>query len=366
MNFSFRSLVIVVSIGLALFLGYNAIGWWQPKRPSVFSQSDHYRPWIERLRKEKELPIGYVPWYFPFSYHRTTRSAQGLETGAPSGFSVEFSQALGKAMGESLGIKDLSVRLVPMLLPDIPDQPFPAIINREVAFECTASLDSPDIPKALDRSSPFFVSGLHIFSPLYALVRHAQSLRGRAVLVHEGALQHFIDRRLNEEMHLEVGINPYPIIQYVTVLLEQRQGLAMVGDALRIFNLAYALPQGKIEEYAASGYFGEVGYACTFLKGEEELKTVLNRAIAKTLADENYQRMYARWFVMPAPDINTHLNYPMPQGLQTLIEKNGGTINRTMAGLDAIIPTPPNAPMPKDSPSLSPKAKALPKKAKLP
>jgi ABC-type amino acid transport substrate-binding protein len=315
-----RRLTIALLALLALI-----VSWWihpshfginPPAGISVFDQSHTYRPWLERIRHEKVVPVGIVPWHFPFSF------SQGKEAG--KGFSVAFTQLLVVQLGHEMGIENLTAIERPMLLPDSPDKPFPALASRDVAFECNTSLQSAFHPSSIIHSSPFFVSGVHAFALRQHPITKPEDLRGKSVLVQEWAFQHEAERLLNEKFSLEVGTIPYPILQYAPVLLEERKAYAMVGDALRIFNLAYASSQ--MNRFGVGGQFGELAYVCTLLSSEVALRDILNRAITKVLASPAYQTNYQTWFLSPLEDIGYALQYPMPQGLQQLIKDSGGTI----------------------------------------
>lgn len=320
-------------LGLALWIHPTHFGL-IPASPTVFADSQHFKPWVDRIRKSGVVPVGMVQWFYPFSYRQGKQ--QPLQ-----GFSVELTQKLVTALGEEMGVPNLKLESTPINLAEAPDQPLPAIIDREVAFECNATLAEADYPKAIIPSDPFFVSSVHIMSSVQRPVRHLEEVRGKSLLGQEGVFQRWAEKRMNDDLHLDVSITPYPILQYATVLADQGQGYAIIGDALRLFNLIYAIPPEDSLKWGVGTYVGDVRYACTMLESEIELQGYLNKAIAKVLADESYQLLYFRWFIDKQPDTNITLNYPMPKALQALIQHHGGKINESLIGINIQQPSPP-------------------------
>ena len=324
---SFMIAISIAVLAFAIWIHPSHFGLNKHFSHSVFQKSKLYQPWLARIRQERVIPVGFVPWFYPFSY-RENQSAQG--------FSVQFTERVVDVLGEELGIPNLTTQWKPMALPKAPDLPYPALANREVAFECNTTLALADHPTSTILTDPFFISGIHVLSPRDRAVRSTDDVRGKSLLGQEGAFQRFVDHRLNAELGLEIGITPYPILQYATVLISENKAYAIVGDALRLFNLSYALPNNGIAQWVASLDLGEVGYACSLLAGESELRDVLNRAIYKILAEESYQRFYYRWFINEHPQTRIRLNYPMPEGLRSLLQKQGATLSGKLIGDDLL------------------------------
>lgn len=309
----FAALALLL-LGISAWLHPQHFGLWGQSGQTLFHQAPQFKPWLTRIRHDKVVPVGYVPWFFPFSYSR-----QG---GAPQGFSVELTALVVKELGKTLAIPELKAQFVPMSLPEAVDQPLPALADHDVAFECTASLDLPDHPPALILSEPFFISSVHFMSNVAKPVRKNEQVRGKLLLAQEGSFQRWADHRLNDELALNTTLTPYPILQYATVLAEQGQGYAIVGDALRLFSVFYALQTGGSDNWRLGGDVGELGYACAMLASEKELQGLINQALTKVLASDDYQNIYQKWFVVQQEESQMTLNYPMPKGLMELIQKN--------------------------------------------
>lgn len=279
---------------------------------------------LAKIKSEKVVPIGYVPWYFPFTYSDTNTP--------PSGFSLEFSKMLAKVMAEKIGVSILVPKIIPMNINPNFDFGFPSIINREVAFECGTTLDIAEKPQGVIFSKPYFVSSIHVLSKKVQPVTKIDDLRNHLFLAHEGLFLQYLQRTLNDEMKLNVGLLPVGIIQEAGINLDEGKALGVIGDALRVFNLIYALSNPN--DYALGvNTLPEVSYVCTMPEGEVELKKVIDESITEVLKSEDYQRLYYRWFLLPTKDLNISLDYPMPKGLQQLIIKSGGNINPELTGI---------------------------------
>lgn len=325
-----------------IFLVIKVVVWSVPT--SVFNRLDLYKPWSERIRDKGILPVGTIRWYYPFSYARGNS--------APMGFSAEFTRLLADKIAKRWDINHLQLQEIYMQLPEVEGALYPAIANRQVAMECNATLNLSDHPQGMMLSAPFFVSSVHVLSSVDHPLRTINDIRDKLLISHEGAFMRWADNRLNRELGLSIGLLPAPIIQSTAIMLDEKKAIGAVGDALRLFNVLYAVPDANIW-VAGVDSLGEVSYACSMLAGEIELKKVVDESIAEILQSEDYQRLYYRWFLAPQPDWDMNLHYPMPKGLVNLIESHGGKVDAFLAGfagdsrppqMSPLLPEMPKAP----------------------
>lgn len=307
----YLTLFLLVAVVILIYFSFN-------NSNTVINNSLISKNLVEKIKKDQIVTVGYIPWYFPFSYSDQQNS--------PAGFSVEFTKMLVDKMNNNLGLRYLQTKFVPMTINEDYRRTYPALANKEVMFECNTTLDLPQKPIGVIFSKPFFVSSVHILSPKAQPIKTLAEVQDKLLLAHEGFFQQLMLKVMNEELKLNVGIQAVPIIQETGIRLIDGVGVGIVGDAFRLFNVLYALPNPE-EFVAGVRPITEVSYVCSMPEGALELQKIINNAITDVLADENYQRMYQRWFITQTRDLNIALSFPMADGMKKIINSAGGKIN---------------------------------------
>ena len=313
---SFITIAVFLFVAVPQVSANSIVDWLFPKKN-----------WLEKIKADRIIPVGYIEDFYPFSYSTTTIS--------PSGFSVEFTKMLVAKIDEKIRFRSIIPKFKIISNNSVYSSSYPEIRNKEIAIECNASLALSQKHPDVIFSKPFFISTIHVLSKRNQQVRNLQAMKNKLFLAQGNEFQEYLEQRLNNELKLNIGIVPTNSIQEAGIKLDQREAIGIIGDALRIFNIIYALPDP--ENYAVNAKsLGEIAYVCILLAQETELKEIVNSSIDEILKSEEYQKLYYRWFIQPAKDLNIALNYPMPNALQELIIKTNGNINPKLTGLDLL------------------------------
>jgi polar amino acid transport system substrate-binding protein len=197
--------------------------------------------------------------------------------GKRTGFDIELTEALAKAMGKRIAWTDIDFKGL-----------IPAVLSGRADAAVSAIYITPERKKAVDFTDSYYAGGLVVLTKKDSSVKTLKDLDGKRVTVQVGTksvnylqehypLVHRVEVEKNQEMFnlVEIGradaaVTGRPAAQYY---VRARPGLRVVEPAL------------TTEEYGIA-----------VRRDQPELTKALNAALDKIKADGTYDQILKKWF----------------------------------------------------------------------
>lgn len=228
--------------------------------------------------KKKSIKVGTNPNFAPFEYLD--------EKGKMVGFDIDLAEALGKAMGVEIEIKNMAF-----------DGLIPALQTGNIDMAITGMTITEERKKSIQFSEPYYKSGLAIVVlKENDSIQHAADLAGKKLAVQIGTTGSLVASEIQDakvtdfnntpETFMELKnkgvdavINDLPVVQYF-LKTEEGKDFKQVGPLLKT-------------EYVGIGIDPK----------QKELAKEVNAALAKLKENGEYEKIYLKWFGVK-PDLH--------------------------------------------------------------
>lgn len=225
------------------------------------------------------LNWGTDPTYAPFEYTDANNK--------PTGFDVELMEAIAAKMGKT---SNLTSGAFDGLLLALEGKKFDAV--------CAAMTITPDREKEVLFSIPYYRADMGImYNPAKLTVTKPEDLEGKTVGVQTGTTGE-IDAKLISG----VKVQSYPDIQLATQDLENGKVDAVVNDFPVCTAYASSHPNLKvIDTTSIAGQDLTQRYGIAVRKDDTQLKSEIDAALLKVVADGTYAALYKKYFFVDPP-----------------------------------------------------------------
>ncbi len=243
---------------------------------------------LDQVRESGTFTIGYRNDAAPFSLQR--------EDGQAAGYSVDLCIDIAKAVGDHLGRADLEVVYRPVTA----ETRFAALAEAEIDILCGATTVTLSRRDTMDFTLLTFVTGAAVLvrrdSPIDSLVDTAG---GRVGVLGDTTTEQALRNSLEAER----------IAAEVVTFEERPQGLealltgeidAFFGDRELLFGLAMTLAEPEAVRLT-SRYLTMEPYALAIRRGDDELRLVADRTLARLYQGGGITPIFERWFVGMRP-----------------------------------------------------------------
>lgn len=224
-------------------------------------------------KKNKEvIKVGSDMTYKPFEF-------LDEKTKKPSGFDIEYMEALGKAMGTKIEFVNTSW-----------DGLIPGLNKGDFDLLISAMTITDERKQSIDFSAPYFTTGQVIAVKKGTTgITGPADLKGKVISVQIGTTG-----QLEAEKIAGIKrIDKYPTMPEAFVALKQGKADASVVDELVALDEMKANPDG-IEVVGAPFTTENYGIGVKKDRGDDLLER-LNTAIAKLQEDGTYDKLYQKW-----------------------------------------------------------------------
>nr|WP_246001259.1 transporter substrate-binding domain-containing protein [Oceanobacillus piezotolerans] len=206
-----------------------------------------------------------------------------VENGELQGFDIEIINAIAEEAGFEIAGGEIETTNFDGIIPGLQTGQF------EIAIAGISITE--DRAKVIDYSDPYYESGITIGVPIdNEDIQSLEDLEGKTVATRLGSTSaNFIRENLDD-----VTLNEYEQLDQVYLAVENGSADAVVYDAPNVNYYISTTGEGKLksidELYQAEDY----GIAIT--KGNEDLVSAINDALATLKENGTYDEIYEKWF----------------------------------------------------------------------
>jgi polar amino acid transport system substrate-binding protein len=217
------------------------------------------------------IRVGSDMTYAPFEYIDE-------KTKQPTGFDIEYMQALGKVMGVEIEFVNTAW-----------DGIIPGLLANQYDLLISAMTITPERLQAIDFSDPYFSTGqVIVVRKGTTNIKTPNDLRGKIVTVQIGTTGQFAAEKIPGIRRIDT----YNTMPEAFTALKWGRADASVADELVALEEIRANPDALV---VVGEPFTTENYGIGIKKGRTDLKNRVNAAIAELKRNGTYDQLYRKW-----------------------------------------------------------------------
>jgi ABC-type amino acid transport substrate-binding protein len=235
---------------------------------------------FEKVKRERELVLGYVEGAAPFSFADAA--------GQPQGYSVDLCRAVAASIGTQLGIADLKTRWVALTV----QNRIEAVRAHKVDLECGTTTWTLQRQSLVDFSLIIFIDGANILSLADKGASRIADFSGKRIAVMSGTTTEKVVRDALARRQVQAE---------VVTIASRAEGLRMVEQAKvdgfasdRTTLIGAASPNRERFKLMDEDLSVEP-YALMLARDDPDFRLAVNRGIAGLYRSGGIRAIYDRW-----------------------------------------------------------------------
>lgn len=241
-------------------------------------------PVIDKIRETGTIVLGYRESALPFSF--ADNRAQ------PAGYAVELCLRAAEAARETLGLKDLKVRWMPLT----PQNRIPSVTNGLVDLDCAPNTNTLERQKQVAFSVSHYVSTVRMLVRADSGIRSLEDLRNKTVVTSAGSTGDRHLRRLKSEH----GFRDVYAKDHGEsfLLLETGRAQAFVMDDVLLAGLR-ARAKNPADFVIVGPALSVEQNALMMSKADPAWKQLVDNTLANVYSGPEIVKLQKRWFQQP-------------------------------------------------------------------
>jgi glutamate/aspartate transport system substrate-binding protein len=238
---------------------------------------------VAKLKATHTLTIGYRETSVPLSYLGPDNK--------PTGYAVEFCQAIGRAAMRDLKLPEIKFAYVPVTI----QTRMPLVANGTADIACGGAVITWTRLKQVDFTPPHWVSAEQLLVLKDSGIKDVKDLNGKVVIIATGGTSEPTIQRLIKQDHLDVKIlhvNDHPA---ALVALESKRGDAYLCDNAAFYALIKS--SHHPEKLAVVG--PELSYqpeAFIIPKNNPQFAWIAGHAMSEMFKSGEAEKLVEKWF----------------------------------------------------------------------
>jgi len=237
---------------------------------------------LDRVRDSGVFKIGYRTDAAPYSYKNTL--------GEATGYSVDLCRAVAASVKQSLGLKNIKIKYVPVTA----ENRFEAVQNGTIDILCGATTATLSRREMVDFSLATFIDGASVM--LMANGPGAfEELAGKKVGVRGGTTTEDGLRHTLKKLSVDAVVVPVSSHDEGLRQLQKGEVSAYFADrAILLFLAAGSASPEKLK--VGADYFSLEPYALALQRGDESFRLLVDRALSRLYRSGGITRIFANSF----------------------------------------------------------------------
>jgi glutamate/aspartate transport system substrate-binding protein len=258
---------------------------------------------LERAKSTGTIIIGYRLANVPFSYLDNTFR--------PTGYAKELCDRVVDTIRQELDLPNLKIAYLPVKANDR----ITALQNGTIDLECGSSTITPERRKQVEFSLAYFIAHVRLLARKDSHIQELNDLANKTLVVTQGTTAENVIR---EKLKLaNPGIN---LVESKThsdsfLIVSGGRAAAYATDDILLAGLIANSRHPDAYEIVGPPLSSE-SYAIMMRKGDEALRTIVNKTLTQLMLSGEAPSLYNRWFMTPIPPSGIIINLPMSAELQ--------------------------------------------------
>lgn len=238
---------------------------------------------LDRVRESRTLILGYREDAVPFSF--------ADDAGVPAGYAVDLCNRIAAAVGAALDLPDLEVEYVPVTA----DTRFTVLDEGGIDLLCGATTVTLDRRERMDFTLLTFVTGTGVLTRDDAGIETFEDMAGRRVGVLGGTTTADVLTRSLTATGVEADVITVDSHTAGLEALETGEIDAYFGDRVLLLGLGQSSEQRE-SLILSQRFLSFEPYALALRRGDDELRLIADRTLARLYRSGEITEIYRRWF----------------------------------------------------------------------
>jgi glutamate/aspartate transport system substrate-binding protein len=253
---------------------------------------------LKKIKETGVISMGIRESSVPFSYYDQNQHTVG--------YSYDIAQRVVSAIEETVGRKDLKVKLMPITS----QNRIPLVQNGTIDFECGSTANTITRQAQVAFSNSIFIYGIRMVTKANSGIKDYPDLAGKTVASTAGTTDELLLRKMNAEKKMNMSIiSAQDHSQGFESLATGRAVAFVMDDPILYGERAKARNPAEFEVVGTSPVTET--YGCMLRKDDPAFKKIMDDTIAQMQTSGAAEKLYDKWFNSPIPPNGINLHYPL-------------------------------------------------------
>ena len=226
--------------------------------------------------------------------------------GEVSGYSIDICLKIVQGIRQELKLPNLKVQFFPV---DMSTR-FSALLNNRADLECSVSTNNADRRKKFSFTIPHFFTHVRMLVRANSGIKDWGDLRNKRIVTTKNTGMTDIVTKRSNIAALNLNITELDSDLECLRMLEQGLADAFIMDEILLYSVR-ASANNPDRLVIAGASLSVEPYAIMLRKNDPGFKKMIDRQMAKLVANGEITRLYNRWFMQPIGPDRRSLNMPM-------------------------------------------------------
>ncbi|MDC8759415.1 amino acid ABC transporter substrate-binding protein [Janthinobacterium fluminis] len=263
---------------------------------------------LAKIKKAGSITLGVRDGSIPFSYLDDKQQYQG--------YSVDLCMKVVKSVQKQLGLTELKVVMNPVTSANR----IPLMANGTIDLECGSTTNNLERQQQVAFAPTMFVIGNRLLSKKSSNIKTLADMKGKTLVATAGTSTLKQMTILNAEKNLGMHIAVAKDHPEAFLMLETGRAAAEANDDILLASQV-ANSKNPADYEITKEALSVEPYGIMLRKGDASFKKAVDDALIAFYKTDDYQKVYAKWFMAPIPPKGVNMNFPMPPQLQAVIAK---------------------------------------------
>jgi glutamate/aspartate transport system substrate-binding protein len=261
---------------------------------------------LAKIKETGEIKLGHRDVSVPFSYLDDNQK--------PVGFAMDLCARIVDAVKDELRLPSIQTRLQPIQL----STQIPLIQNGTIDIVCGPATNTLERQKVVAFSDTIFVSSIRAVVRKDGPVKNFEDLNNKPVSLTAGSTSiALLARRAQEKSFQTQNVLSADHAASFLALTTGRTEAFVMDDILLASLIANSANPGAwriIDDSLRTEPYGLI-----IRKDDPEFKSFVDKSLVAMMKSNQFQELYAKWFMRPIPPKNVNLSFPMTQPLKDAV-----------------------------------------------
>ena len=263
---------------------------------------------LAKIKRTGTITLGVRDGSVPFSYLDDKQQYLG--------YSIDLCMKIVTAAQKQLGMTDVKVVMQPVT----PANRIPLMANGTIDLECGSATNNAERQKQVAFAPTMFVVANKLLAKKASNIRSLADMKGKTLVATAGTTTLKQMTILNNEMGLGMTILIGKDHPESFLMLETGRAVAEANDDI-LLAAQVAAAKNPADYAIAPEALSVEPYGIMLRRDDPEFKKLADATLARFYQTEDYQKVYAKWFMSPIPPKGINLNFPMPPQLKVVLAK---------------------------------------------
>jgi glutamate/aspartate transport system substrate-binding protein len=261
---------------------------------------------LAKIKEAGEIALGHREVSVPFSYLDDNQK--------PVGFAMDLCARIVDTVKTELKLPSIRTKLQPVQL----SSQIPLIQNGTIDIVCGPATNTLERQKVVAFSNTIFVSSIRAVVKKDSPIKAFEDLGGKPVSLTAASTSIALLGARAQEKNFQTTnmLSPDHAASFLALTTGRTE--AFVMDDILLASLIANSPNPENWRIIDDSLRTEP-YGLIIRKDDPEFKALVDKTLVAMMKNNQFQDLYAKWFMSPIPPKNVHLKFPMTAPLKEVV-----------------------------------------------